>query len=131
MITIITTYSTALMVSALLAFAFGMIWYHPRAFGTIWAAEQPHRKMPDDYQKDQMKVMVSSACDALLFSTMALVLLVAYGRDGILLLAVAVSVGIYTNTAAKGGSNRLFLIDAGFLLSQLLIITSAIIVMSG
>ena len=120
----------ALITAALLSFAFGMIWYNPNVFGTIWAAEQPHRKMPEDFQKDMGKGMVASLLDALFFSTMALLLLAAYKIEGILILAASVTIGIYTNTIFKGGTTRLFLIDAGYLLCQLIIITAAILILS-
>ncbi len=120
----------ALITAALLSFAFGMIWYNPKVFGTIWAAEQPHRKMPEDFQKDMGKGMVASLLDALFFSTMALLLLAAYKIEGILILAASVTIGIYTNTIFKGGTTRLFLIDAGYLLCQLIIITAAILILS-
>ena len=120
----------ALITAALLSFAFGMIWYNPKVFGTIWAVEQPHRKMPEDFQKDMGKGMVASLLDALFFSTMALLLLAAYKIEGILILAASVTIGIYTNTIFKGGTTRLFLIDAGYLLCQLIIITAAILILS-
>lgn len=131
MITLITAHSGTIIIASILAFIFGMIWYHPKIFGTLWMAEQPHRKVPDDYNKDMGKVIISSAIDALLFTTMALVLLSAFGIEGLLLLALSVSVGVYTSTAAKGGSTKLFLIDAAFLLCQLLIITAAILIIAG
>ena len=130
MILLITTNMVALITAALLSFAFGMIWYNPKVFGTIWAAEQPHRKMPEDFQKDMGKGMVASLLDALFFSTMALLLLAAYKIEGILILAASVTIGIYTNTIFKGGTTRLFLIDAGYLLCQLIIITAAILILS-
>lgn len=130
MIMLITTNMVALITAALLSFAFGMIWYNPKVFGTIWAAEQPHRKMPEDFQKDMGKGMVASLLDALFFSTMALLLLAAYKIEGILILAASVTIGIYTNTIFKGGTTRLFLIDAGYLLCQLIIITAAILILS-
>ena len=130
MVMLITTNMVALITAALLSFAFGMIWYNPKVFGTIWAAEQPHRKMPEDFQKDMGKGMVASLLDALFFSTMALLLLAAYKIEGILILAASVTIGIYTNTIFKGGTTRLFLIDAGYLLCQLIIITAAILILS-
>ena len=130
MIMLITTNMVALITAALLSFAFGMIWYNPKVFGTIWAAEQPHRKMPEDFQKDMGKGMVASLLDALFFSMMALLLLAAYKIEGILILAASVTIGIYTNTIFKGGTTRLFLIDAGYLLCQLIIITAAILILS-
>ena len=130
MILLITTNMVALITAALLSFAFGMIWYNPKVFGTIWAAEQPHRKMPEDFQKDMGKGMVASLLDALFFSMMALLLLAAYKIEGILILAASVTIGIYTNTIFKGGTTRLFLIDAGYLLCQLIIITAAILILS-
>ena len=130
MIMLIATNMVALITAALLSFAFGMIWYNPKVFGTIWAAEQPHRKMPEDFQKDMGKGMVASLLDALFFSTMALLLLAAYMIEGILILAASVTIGIYTNTIFKGGTTRLFLIDAGYLLCQLIIITAAILILS-
>ena len=130
MIMLITTNMVALITATLLSFAFGMIWYNPNVFGTIWAAEQPHRKMPEDFQKDMGKGMVASLLDALFFSTMALLLLAAYKIEGILILAASVTIGIYTNTIFKGGTTRLFLIDAGYLLCQLIIITAAILILS-
>ena len=130
MIMLIETNMVALITAALLSFAFGMIWYNPKVFGTIWAAEQPHRKMPEDFQKDMGKGMVASLLDALFFSTMALLLLAAYEIEGILILAASVTIGIYTNTIFKGGTTRLFLIDAGYLLCQLIIITAAILILS-
>lgn len=130
MIMLITTNMVALITAALLSFAFGMIWYNPKVFGTIWAAEQPHRKMPEDFQKDIGKGMVASLLDALFFATMALLLLAAYKIEGILLLAASVTIGIYTNTIFKGGTTRLFLIDAGYLLCQLIIITATILILS-
>ena len=130
MIMLITTNMVALITAALLSFAFGMIWYNPQVFGTIWAAEQPHRKMPEDFQKDMGKGMVASLLDALFFATMALLLLAAYKIEGILLLAASVTIGIYTNTIFKGGTTRLFLIDAGYLVCQLIIITATILILS-
>ena len=130
MIMLITTNMVALITAALLSFAFGMIWYNPKVFGTIWAAEQPHRKMPEDFQKDMGKGMVASLLDALFFATMALLLLAAYKIEGILILAASVTIGIYTNTIFKGGTTRLFLIDAGYLLCQLIIITATILILS-
>ena len=130
MIALILAHSITILIATLIAFVFGMIWYHPKAFGARWAAEQPHRKVPDDYQKDSGKVIGASLLDALFFTSMALVLIAAYQVEGILLLALSVTVGIYTNTFAKGGSLRLVLIDAGFLLSQLIIITCVILTLS-
>ena len=130
MIALISSQIVTIITAALLAFAFGMIWYNPKVFGTIWAAEQPHRKMPEDFQKDMGKGMVASLLDALLFATIALLLLAAYKSEGVLLLAASVTVGIYTNTIFKGGTFRLFLIDASFLLCQLIIITGVILVMA-
>ena len=34
-----------IIVGAGLAFALGMVWYHPSVFGTKWMAEQPHPKI--------------------------------------------------------------------------------------
>ena len=130
MIALILAHSITIIVASLLAFILGMMWYHPKGFGTRWAAEQPHRKMPEDYQKDSGKVIGASLLDSLFFTAMALVLLAAYQIEGILLLALSVTIGIYTNTFAKGGTLRLFLIDAGFLISQLIIITCVILILS-
>lgn len=130
MIALILAHSITIGIAAFLAFVLGMIWYHPKAFGTLWAAEQPHRKMPEDYQKDSGKVIGASLLDSLFFTSMALVLIAAYQLEGLLLLALSVTIGIYTNTFAKGGSFRLFLIDAGFLISQLIIITCVILIFS-
>ena len=47
---IISVHWLSIIVGAGLAFALGMVWYHPSVFGTKWMAEQPHRKFPDDYQ---------------------------------------------------------------------------------
>lgn len=49
MIPIIQENGLAIIIGALLAFGFGMIWYHPKLFGTIWAKEQPHLKNPDGF----------------------------------------------------------------------------------
>ena len=130
MIAVILAHTITIVIASLLAFVLGMVWYHPKAFGTLWAAEQPHRKMPEDYQKDSGKVIGASLLDAVLFTSMALVLIAAYQLEGLLLLALSVTVGIFTNTFAKGGGFRLFLIDAGFLLSQLIIITCVILIFS-
>lgn len=131
MIALITSNLVAIISAALLSFAFGMIWYNPKVFGAAWVAEQPHRKMPDDFQKDMGKGMIASLVDALFFATMALLLLVAYKIEGVLILAASVTIGIYTNTIFKGGTTRLFLIDAGYLLCQLIIITATILIISG
>ena len=130
MIALILAHSFTIAFAALIAFILGMVWYHPKAFGTLWAGEQPHRKMPGDYQKDSGKVIGASLLDAVFFATMALVLFWAYQMAGIILLGLSVTIGIYTNTCAKGGSFRLFLIDAGFLLTQLTLITSVILFLS-
>ncbi|MGC6517650.1 MAG: DUF1761 domain-containing protein [Candidatus Puniceispirillaceae bacterium] len=131
MIALILFHYPAILVSAVLAFLSGMIWYHPHIFGSLWAAEQPHRTMPDDFQKDMKKGMVASLLDAVFFSIMALLLLAAYQLSGIIILAISVVIGIYTNTVFKGGTNKLFFIDGGFLLCQLAIITIVMMVMTG
>lgn len=131
MIETITTFYLAILVGSAVSVVLGMIWYNPKVFGTLWAAEQPHRKMPEDFEKDMGKGLVASIFDTLLFATMALLLMSAYQIEGILLLAASVTIGIYTNTIFKGGTTRLFLIDAGFLLCQLIIITCAILILAG
>ena len=130
MIAVIFAHSFTIAFAALIAFILGMVWYHPKAFGTLWAGEQPHRKMPEDYQKDSSKLIGASLLDSVFFATMALVLFWAYQLAGIILLGLSVTIGIYTNTCAKGGGFRLFVIDAGFLLTQLSIITCVIITLS-
>ena len=42
---IISVYWLPIIVGAGLAFALGMVWYHPSVFGTKWMAEQPHQKI--------------------------------------------------------------------------------------
>lgn len=118
-------------IASILCVVFGAIWYSPNAFGTAWANEQPHRKMPDDYQKGAKKMMVVSIADSVFFSIMALLLYSAYGFGGVGILAVSVTIGVYTNNCAKGGSDKMFTIDAGFLLCQLAIITCVLAVMVG
>ena len=122
MVTLLLSSLPLLMITSLAGFCWGMIWYHPRLFGTLWAACQPHRRIPDDFQKHQKTIMGAALADSFFFSAMALVLGHSYGIEGWLLLAVSVAVGIFTNTFVKGGPLRLFMIDAGFLLSQLAII---------
>lgn len=131
MIALITSQLWTIIIGAVLAFAFGMIWYNPKVFGTLWGAEQPHRKMPEDFDKDMRKTMIASAIDALLFATIALLLLTAYEIEGVILLAISVTAGMYANTIARGGTNKLFFIDTGFLLGQLVIITATILIISG
>lgn len=131
MIALITSQLWTILIGATLAFILGMFWYNEKVFGDLWAGEQPHRKMPEDFDKDMVKILTISAADALLFTTIALLLHSAYGIEGVLLLAVAVTTGMYANTVARGGTNKLFFIDAGFLLGQLVIITVTILIISG
>lgn len=119
----------AIAIASILGVIFGAIWYSPKAFGTIWANEQPHRKMPDDYQKGAKKMMVASIADSVFFSIMALLLYSAYGFGGVGILAVSVTIGVYTNACAKGSTDKIFAIDAGFLLCQLAIITGVLVIM--
>ena len=121
----------AIGIASILCVILGAIWYSPKVFGTPWAHEQPHRKMPEDYQKGAKKMMVASIADSVFFSMMALLLYSAYGFGGVGILAVSVTIGVYTNNCAKGGSDKLFTIDAGFLLCQLAIITGVLAVMVG
>lgn len=121
----------AIGIASILCVIFGAIWYSPKVFGTAWAHEQPHRKMPEDYQKGAKKMMVASIADSVFFSMMALLLYSAYGFGGVGILAVSVTIGVYTNNCAKGGSDKMFTIDAGFLLCQLAIITCVLAVMVG
>lgn len=131
MITLITAHLVTIITATIIGFIAGMVWYDPRAFGTIWGKEQPHRNIEKEMAESGMHVMFASLFDSLFFTLMAFVMWSAYQFEGILLLALAVSIGVYTNTIAKGGTRRLFYIDAGFLLCQLAIITITILVLAG
>ena len=124
MITVIQANGLAIIVGSILAFGFGMIWYHPKIFGTIWANEQPHIKNPDGFgmQKGMALGMASSVVDSLLMASVIALLLTAYQIEAVGLLALAIIVGTHTGTIFRGGSHKLWLVDAGFLVSQLLII---------
>ena len=116
-------------VAVILCAGFGALYYGPWGFGALWAAQQPHRIMPDDYEKHATKVMIASIADSAFFTIMALLLYHAYGLGGVGLLAVSVTIGVYTNNSAKGGTNKMFAIDAGFLLCQLAMITAILVMM--
>ena len=121
----------AIIVATILCVILGAIWYGPKGFGIAWAGEQPHRKMPEDFQKGATKMMVASLADSILYAIVALLLYSAYGYGGVGILAVSVIIGVYTSNCAKGGSGKMFRIDAGFLLCQLAIITCVLAVMAG
>lgn len=126
MIHVISTHLIQIIIGAVLAYFAAMIWYSPKALGSSWTKEQPHRKMPDDY-KDGMKIgMVASALDVLLMAGLVALLWVAYGSEGILVLAATIFVGTFTGNIFKGGTTKLWMIDAGCLLVQLALITGAL-----
>lgn len=99
-----------------------------RLFGRLWETCQPHRKQPEDFQKYHKTIIGASLADSFFFSMMALVLGHSYGAEGWALLAMSVGVGIFTNTVVKGNPLTLFAIDAGFLLSQLALIISILMI---
>ena len=55
-------------------------------------------------------------------ASMIALLFSAYQIEGVGLLALAIIIGTHTGTIFRGGSHKLWLVDAGFLISQLLII---------
>lgn len=122
MLTLIYASFGLLIISSLAGFFWGMIWYHPQAFGSLWDASLTHLKQPDDQPKYRKTIIGASLADSLFFSMLAFVLGHSYGTEGWGLLAVSVTVGIFTNTVIKGHALICFLIDAGFLLSQLALI---------
>jgi len=128
MLSLIHTFFPVLMITSLAGFCWGMIWYHPRLFGHLWETCQPHRKQPEDFQKYHKTIISASLADSFFFSMMALVLGHSYGAEGWALLAISVGVGIFTNTVVKGNPLTLFAIDAGFLLSQLALIISILMI---
>jgi len=123
MFTVIQTELVAIFVGGLAAFLAGFIWYHPKTFGPRWMAEQPHRKAPDDFQKNMVQGLCASLIDCLLVATLVFVLASAYGIGGVILLAAAILVGSFTGNSFKGGSHTLWLIDAGFLIAQIIVIS--------
>ena len=128
MLSLIHTFFPVLMITSLAGFCWGMIWYHPRLFGRLWQTCQPHRKQPEDFQKYHKTIIGASLADSFFFSVMALVLGHSYGAEGWALLAMSVGVGIFTNIVVKGNPLTLFAIDAGFLLSQLALIISILMI---
>ncbi len=131
MLDLITSNLVIIITATILGCLAGMLWYSPRLFLTMWGNEQPHRNIEEEMAKDGTRLLVASIFDSLFYTLMAFVLFSAYHIAGVALLALSVTIGIYTNTLAKGGSTRLFLIDAGFLLCQLVIITAVILVLGG
>ena len=128
MLSLIHTFFPVLIITSLAGFCWGMIWYHPRLFGRLWQTCQPHRNQPGDFQKYHKTIIGASLADSFFFSMMALVLGHSYGAEGWALLAISVGVGIFTNTVVKGNPLTLFAIDAGFLLSQLALIISILMI---
>ena len=119
-------HSLAILAGSVIAYMAGMMWYHPKGFGTAWTTEQAHRKVPDDYQKGMKAGMALSFFDTLLFGFVACLLWLNYSIEGLILLGLAVFVGTHTANIFKGGSAKLGMIDSGFLLCQLLIFAIAL-----
>lgn len=114
-----------LILAVILAYLSGMVWFHPRLFGETWLAEQPHRTRAD-LAASMKGVMLFSAIDIVLVAALITLLYASFGTGGFVLFLAAVWVGTYTGTLSKGGSNRLWLVDTGYLTLQYLIILAAL-----
>lgn len=118
---ILVLYHIPILVSSILSFLLGWLWYHPAVFGTKWAAEQTHRNMPDDFQAGMRPALIASALDAVLTSTLAITLFIVIGPSGVILLGLFVCVGSFAANSFKGGTRHLWLIDVGYMLARLIL----------
>ncbi|MGB1441574.1 MAG: DUF1761 domain-containing protein [Candidatus Puniceispirillaceae bacterium] len=127
---IISVYWLPIIVGAGLAFALGMVWYHPSVFGTKWMAEQPHRKFPDAYQTGMKAGMIASLIDAVLVATLVTALFSILYYPGVILLGLSILAGTFAAGAFQGRTLRIWMIDAGFLMAQLAIMIGALRLLS-
>ena len=123
---IIETFWLSILVGAGLAFALGMIWYHPSIFGKIWMAEQPHRTFPEAYQKGMKAGMIASLLDAILVAILVTALFSILYYPGVLLLMLAILTGTFSAACFQGRTLKIWMIDAGFLMMQLAIMLAAL-----
>ena len=122
MVTLIHSEFVAIFVAGLAAFIIGFIWYHPKTFGPRWMAEQPHRKAPEDFQKNMAQGLIASFMDSLILAALVYVLSIAYGSAGVGLLAAGIITGTHAANIFKGGTLALWGLDIGFMISQLIVI---------
>ncbi len=118
---ILVLYYVPIVVATGLCFLAGWAWYHPALFGAKWAAEQSHRKMPDDFQAGMTPALIASTLDSLLTSTLTITLFVMLGWSGVVVFALLMVSGSFASNCFKGGSVSLWYIDVGYILLRLAI----------
>jgi len=123
---IISTYWLSILVGAGLAFGLGAVWYHPSVFGTAWMAEQPHRSFPDAFSTGMKAGMIASLIDAILVATLVTALFVILYYPGVILLMLAILAGTFSAACFQGRTVKIWMIDAGFLVAQLVIMLGAL-----
>ena len=105
----------ALLITAIVAFAIGAIWYNPKIFGKIWMQEQPHRGA-EDYKMTFAPMVVQFI---FIFSVTYTVFLIFSLTGGNIFMALMVPLLtlVSMKTAACmffGHSRKMILISAGY-----------------
>ena len=118
--------SWPLALAFIIAYSAGMVWYHPKVFGTVWWAQQPHRD-PEAELAKMRELMVNSAADLFFATVLIIILFNRFAYEGFILLLLTVGVGSYTGNVAAGGSRLKWIIDAGYLFVQYMIILLGLI----
>ena len=81
--------SWPLALAFIIAYSAGMVWYHPKVFGTVWWAQQPHRD-PEAELAKMRELMVISAADLFFATVLIIILFNRFAYEGFILLLLTV-----------------------------------------
>lgn len=127
---ILAVHYQAILIATLVSFAAGWGWYHQALFGARWAQEQSHRTMPDDFQRGMKTAMIAGFFENLLSAILTIALFVILHIGGVICFALFMLASSFAGTAFKGGTVRLWAIDAGYMMLRIAIALATVLIIS-